>query len=353
MNLLTNEFLGIKVQDPMAVAGIDSSARMQLEELEKTMKLKETLKPLVIYHANCADGFSAAWVFWKVQDIIEQSFDFFPGVYNNPPPDVSDRDVFLVDFSYKRKVIKDMIELGGARSITVIDHHVSAMQDLRDLDSYFEEEAKIAQMELNGTSLEEWENPLTLIFDMNRSGATMAWDYWKNYFEKAGMQRPLLLGHIEDRDLWRFKLPMTREIQAAVFSYEYSFENWDKLMSMDSVELLKLGVAGEAIERKHHKDIKELVTVCKRQMEIAGYIVPVASLPYIFSSDAAHLMAKEWINGELFAACYWDTSTHRVFSLRSTTNGMDVSVIATKFGGGGHKNAAGFSVPRDHPLAML
>lgn len=55
--------------------------------------------------------------------------------------------------------------------------------------------------------------------------------------------------------------------------------------------------------------------------------------------------------GELFAACYWDTPTGRVFSLRSTDEGMDVSVIASQYGGGGHRNAAGFRVAFDHELA--
>jgi nanoRNase/pAp phosphatase (c-di-AMP/oligoRNAs hydrolase) len=170
----------------------------------------------------------------------------------------------------------------------------------------------------------------------------LAWKYLN-----ANEEPPLLLNHIQDRDLWRFKLPNTREIQANLFSYEYDFELWNKLMYADQAELLKMTVAGAAIERKHHKDIAELVKVCKRRMMIAGMDVPVASLPYTLSSDAGHLMAE----GELFAACYWDTPATRIFSLRSTDSGLDVGAIATIYGGGGHVRAAGFSVPRNHPLA--
>jgi oligoribonuclease NrnB/cAMP/cGMP phosphodiesterase (DHH superfamily) len=179
--------------------------------------------------------------------------------------------------------------------------------------------------------------------DLDRSGSTLAWDYLF-----PGEDRPLLLGHVEDRDLWRFKLPGTREIQAFVFSHEYTFEMWDTLMSADQVELLKMTAAGAAIERKHHKDIAELVGVCKRRMVIAGHDVPVASLPYTMGSDAGHLMAK----GEKFSACYWDTADGRVFGLRSEEGGFDVSEIAKQYGGGGHVRAAGFKVPRDHQLAQ-
>ena len=184
----------------------------------------------------------------------------------------------------------------------------------------------------------------------------LAWDYWHNkelFKQEDSRYRkpPLLLEHIQDRDLWKFKLANTREIQANLFSYDYDFELWDKLMHADQVELLKMTVAGAAIERKHHKDIAELVKVTKYYRSIGPYVVPVASLPYVFSSDAGSLMAKEYESGRYFAACYWDTPDGRTFSLRSTEHGLDVSLIAAHYSGGGHKNAAGFSVPRNHPLA--
>ena len=107
---------------------------------------------------------------------------------------------------------------------------------------------------------------------------------------------------------------------------------------------------GLIIERKHFKDIKELVKITKRYVTINEIRVPVASLPYTMSSDAGHMMAE----GEPFAMCYWDTATHRIFSLRSTKDvGMDVSVVASSYGGGGHKHASGFSVTREHPLASI
>lgn len=290
--------------------------------MSEHQNINET-RPLVIYHGNCADGFSAAWCFWRK---YRDGADYVGGVYQQEPPDVTGRDVFLVDFSYKRAVVERMLQ--QASSVTLIDHHKTAIEDLQPLfmqDSWTGEPKQLAHFT-----------------DLNKSGATLAWDYLF-----PGEDRPLLLGHIEDRDLWRFKLPGTREIQANVFSFEYTFENWDRLMSADQVELLQMTAAGAAIERKHHKDIAELVSVCKRRMVIGGHEVPVASLPYTLVSDAAHLMAK----GEPFAACYWDTAEGRVFGLRATDDGMDVSEIAKQYGGGGHAKAAGFKVHREHVLA--
>lgn len=279
------------------------------------------MKPLVIYHANCADGFSAAWCFHnKAKDF----YDFHPGVYQNSPPTITDKDVYLVDFSYKRAVVSKMLEL--AKSVTILDHHKTAIEDLTGLDKIYDN--------------------FHPHFDISKSGASIAWN-----FLNPNTPAPLLINYIEDRDLWKFTLPNTRDISAAVFSYTYTFENWDMLMELEAAGLLELSLAGKAIERKHHKDVAELVKVCMRPMEIGGHVVPVASLPYTYSSDAGHLMAKHYKEGTVFAACYWDTVEGRTFSLRSCERGLDVSDIAKRYGGGGHKNAAGFTVDTDHVLS--
>ncbi len=286
--------------------------------------LKEIAKDhpvTVIYHGLCCDGYSAAWCF---HDFFKGKINitFHEGVYKRPPPDVTGQVVFIVDFSYKRPIMEELCE--QAHYLIWIDHHKSAMEEMEG----FEHEAFVSYT------------------DLNRSGATLAWDF---LHDGRRDNMPLLLNHIEDRDLWRFKLEGTREIQANVFSYGYDFERWDRLMSANQTDLLKMTVAGAGIERKHQKDVNELVGFCKRYMSIGGYPVPVASLPYTMVSDAAQLMAE----GEAFAACYWDTPTGRTFGLRSTEGvGMDVSLIALSYGGGGHKHSSGFSVPRDHELAM-
>ena len=284
--------------------------------------------PLVIYHHNCADGFAAAWCFHhhhKLQVVHRAAPEFYAGKYGAPPPDVTDRDVYLVDFSFKRPAIEHM--LSTAHSVTLIDHHKTAIDELHDL--------AFPMPHSHGRKL-RW------FCDLNRSGATLAWDYLF-----PGEPRPLLLGHIEDRDLWRFKLANTREIGAAVFSLPYSMDTWDKLMSGDAHDLVALTAQGAAIQRKHNKDVAELVATCRRRMVIADTEVWAASMPHIFASDAGELMCQ----GEPFAAVYWDTAEHRQFSLRSSDGGADVSAIAASLGGGGHQHAAGFRVTRDHQLA--
>ncbi len=305
-------------------------------------------RPLCIYHGLCADGFGAAWV---VRKFFNGEVDVHAGVYQDPPPDVNNRPVILVDFSYRRDV---MLELAKrAWGVLVLDHHKSAAEDLKADENHIIDFGAYSGRKdwrrfLECSQMDHWENApyarVHTIFDMKRSGAGLAWDF---FFPDD--YRPSLIDRIEDRDLWRFAIPDTRAVQAAIFSYPYDFDVWDALASAD---MAKLRTEGEAIERKHHKDIAELVAAFRREMVIGGHWVPVANLPYTLTSDAGSLMCKPYASSQLqgeivtppFAACYWDTPGGRVFSLRSIEGGMDVSEIAKQYGGGGHRNAAGFRV---------
>ena len=269
-------------------------------------------KPLCIYHADCVDGFGAAFAVWLH---YKGEVDFYPGVHEEPPPNVINREVFIVDFSYKRKVLFDMARI--AKSITLIDHHISAYKDLI-VDYKFEVPER-----------------LFLLFNMNKSGAVLAWEYFHH------TPAPNLFKHIQDRDLWKFELEDTKEVIAALFSYEYDFDLWKELVFNTPIRELKK--EGSALHRKLLKDVKKLIKSSAHRFIILSYDVPVLNTPYFMSSEAGHIMGK----GEPFAACYWITGKNVHFSLRSAENGVDVSKIAKHYGGGGHTHAAGFSVTRD------
>jgi oligoribonuclease NrnB/cAMP/cGMP phosphodiesterase (DHH superfamily) len=264
------------------------------------------MKKFCIYHGNCSDGFGAAWVVRKA--LGKDNVLFHPGVYQTDPPEVRGQEIVMVDFSYKRPVLLRMAE--RAKSILIIDHHKTAAEDLVDLP-----------------------NNVKTVFDMDHSGAILT---WQHYFGKQ--PPPQLLQHIEDRDLWRFKLDKTREIQAALFSHPYDFALWDVLF-MQPGGVALLAKDGEAIERKHFKDIQELIAGFAHKLTIQGYTVPALNAPYFYSSDAGHILAKD----QPFAVCYWYGEDGVTFSLRSTGD-VDVSEIATRYGGGGHPKAAGFKL---------
>lgn len=282
-------------------------------------------KPLVIYHGNCADGFGAAWCFWRH---FKDDAEYVKGIYQSAMPDVVDRDVYLVDFSYKHDQVELMLE--HAKSVTLIDHHKSALDDLWSLAP--------KGLNMDFCSLEH-------------SGAYLAWQFMQTL--RSGKERiPHMISYIEDRDLWNFKLQGSRDISMYLFAQEYDFKVWDKIMKATKRTLQEYIKLGAILQQKHMKDTREIIRVAKRPMLIDGHMVPSLNVPYTMASDAGNIMSES----APFAVTYYDNEHHRCFSLRSSkTNpeAMDVSVIASKFGGGGHPNASGFKVARDHELAKF
>lgn len=278
---------------------------------------------ICIYHDPCADGMTAAWAVWKRWPDIE----FAGGAYGKPLPDVTGKHVLMVDFSAKREVIEQLASV--AASITILDHHLSAQRDLEDLIA-------------NGTIQGE--------FDMHRSGAKMAWDFVWGSEERNPVCPgvPYLVQYVQDRDLWTWELPDSKVISAYIQLTGLDFKAWDRLANeLEDCDGYDNAVRiGQALVQKMDGELGAGIRATKRRMTIGGYEVPVANLPHFLASEAGNILCK----GEPFAATYFDTADgHRSFSLRSDKDdpsAIDVSAVASSFGGGGHKNASGFRAPQ-------
>lgn len=272
-------------------------------------------KILVIYHGNCADGFTSAWIARKrFSQMDDVTVDYHAGVYGDPPPDAGQyHQVYILDFSYKHPVLVEWAQKFNAVPICIIDHHKTAQEDLVDLPANVETH-----------------------FNMQESGASLTWDF---FFPHE--PRPDIVELVKDRDLWKFNDPRTRPFAAGLFAQKYEFDNWDKAAE----HIDGFVEAGKAIELKHFKDIEELMPKTCTMLHIDGYDVRGYNLPYTMSSDVGNIAAK---TEEPFGCCYWIDGADVVFSLRSNdTKEVDVSEIAKKYGGGGHRNAAGFKVSLD------
>ena len=266
-------------------------------------------RPLVIYHANCLDGFGAASVIFRhFRKGDDAPCDFFAASYGRNPPDASGRDLYIVDFSYSRQEMAALCR--ESKSVTVIDHHLTAVHELAGLDK-------------------EQDN-LSLVLDMEKSGAVLAWEY----FNPEPV--PSLLLHIQDRDLWRFELADTNDLYAALSARPYDFRDWAELIARRDLppELLAEGRSINRYRRKMidlHRDKAVMAT-------IAGYNVPMVNCYEDIASD----LLAELAVGHPFAAGYQDQGRLRKWSLRSAPDGADVAAVAELFGGGGHPHAAGF-----------
>lgn len=253
---------------------------------------------LVLYHANCPDGFAAAWAVWKKFP----SALFVPVDHGQPlPVDPSGRNVLIVDFSYPKPVLERIAKV--ASDIQVLDHHVTAKEALDGL-SYVK-------------------------FDLNKSGAVLAWE-WAH-----STPVPWLLEYVQDKDLFTWRLPRSREITAALSSYPHDFTVWDTL-SRDVLEQ-----EGRAILRHEHNLVEQILKGMA-WVKFEGEIVPCVQSAILTSQIGEHLTEKC-----AFCLIWHDRQGRRYFSLRSREGGADVAKIAVKYGGGGHTHAAGFSISLD------
>jgi oligoribonuclease NrnB/cAMP/cGMP phosphodiesterase (DHH superfamily) len=178
---------------------------------------------------------------------------------------------------------------------------------------------------------------------IEKSGATLAWDYWSRLFQEAGFSKPPMLDYIQDYDLWTFKLPSSREVNAVAQSRERTFENWDELMSTSLADIPRLHLLGEAIRNAKLQDIRNAIETSLMWQTIGGYVVPTLNAPPAWASEAGHMLLELHAN-VAFVATYYDKRGARVYSLRSTNEREDVSQIAKEKGGGGHRNAAGLTM---------
>lgn len=265
------------------------------------------MKTYVLYHGNCYDGFAAAWVAWKY---YSKDCEFFPVLYGNPLPEIEDgARVFILDFSYHRE---QLISLASRCTVTVLDHHKSAEADLKGL--HF------------------------CRFDMNKSGAMLAWEYFCLPDLTTGP--PRLIEYIQDRDLWKFELPESMEVSIALRACPFDFDIWDGLMQESNFKhLVRDGIAMKKLQDQF------VEIMCKQAVfaNVGGHSVPCVNATIAFSECGDYLCKK--FKDAPFSAYYLDRSDgNRQWGLRSRGD-FDVSEIAKLYGGGGHKAAAGFVQP--------
>ena len=261
------------------------------------------MKRYVLHHCPCMDGNGAKFAAWaKYKDEAT-----YIGVdYKQPLPKIEDgSEVYILDFSYPKEVLRELNDRSS--KLVVLDHHASAERQLGD-EPY-------------------------AIFDMTQSGAVLAWKYFH-----PGVQVPRLLKHIQDRDLWQWKMEGTREIYNYLCLCE-DVTKWESIM--DAPDYMRL--EGSAISKYQDREIKFATSEKK-----------VRYCPF-FEYKRIALINTTTLHSEIGSAMYadpsidfcltWNVEPSGVVSLSFRSDGrVDVSKIAERLGGGGHPKAAGAKV---------
>jgi oligoribonuclease NrnB/cAMP/cGMP phosphodiesterase (DHH superfamily) len=254
---------------------------------------------IIIYHSDF-DGVVGGWLFHKLYSDAE----YCMVNYGSAIPDVKGKDTIIIDFSYDRETILKMKE--ESNSLVLLDHHKSAMERLGDLEYCY--------------------------FDLNKSGCKIAWEYlhW-------GEEAPWLVNYVEDSDLWRWELYKSAELNAVISSYPLTF---DSLYYLERQSWDLLVFEGMAILRYKNTIIDQIIEKSKEDI-IGGVKVLTCNTPILQSAVAGKLAT----NKPFGCAWFENEDGDRVYSLRSTNDGIDVSEIAQKYkSGGGHVRASGFRI---------
>jgi oligoribonuclease NrnB/cAMP/cGMP phosphodiesterase (DHH superfamily) len=263
---------------------------------------------MVIYHAACLDGFAAAYIAWlKFGDEVE----YIPAHYGNEPPDVTGKEVYILDFSYPRETLIRMSE--KANSLLVLDHHKTAQADLSGL-------------------------PFA-VFDMEKSGCGLAFEYFY-----PGTQIPYFVARIQDRDLWRFNYEDTKDFCAGLRTVAMSFQAWEYVLT-NSFEVDEVLTVGSCLNKQFDDEVADLVKKA-HPLFIAGGVTRAVktglavNAPAKYASELGNKLAeKSGVCGLVYS---FDGSRNEwQYSFRSIDSGIDVSAVAKRHGGGGHRNAAG------------
>ncbi len=297
---------------------------------------------LVIYHNPCSDGLAGAWA-------VHNRFP--KALYRGTTPDFKDarilssdnvagRVVYFVDIMPKRDALLQVCAL--AKHVVVLDHH------------------KTNHEIVNGLSLTGMPDNLTIVFDMARSGCQIAWQYVNPPNEPV----PWFLNYIADRDLWTWKMANSKNVNSALFNLGY-LSNFPALTNLhqctpnaqsvrDLIETTLLPYA-VTIEEYENKVLSNATTGAKQVTFHMpdGRQLPTwlaTTLPALRSELGNRLMERPFADGTMpkisvtwqydYAADEWWVS------LRSSdsANDIDCSKIAQALGGGGHPNAAGFTI---------
>ncbi len=274
----------------------------------------------LITHSNCMDGTYSAVILNQYCEMSGKHITIAFKQYDNVNEEellekYKNKTLILCDFSYSKDILLKLEEV--TNDLIVLDHHETAMENLEGLDF--------------------------CLFDMNKCGAMLMWEYC--YPDK---ECPDIINYIQDRDLWNWNLPDSREFSAGLQLFKQS----DLTHGNPPEDLLNDEFLNDCIDEgksilAYQKSIID--KKCANKTNFKFFKINNINIPCINSTTLISEIGNELANGLPFSAQYFITETEIVFSLRSIGDEeiSNVATIAKKYGGGGHKNAAGFSLTFD------
>lgn len=276
---------------------------------------------------------------------------FIPVQYNQGLPDeelLEGKTVYVLDFSFSKEDTAKLTEL--ASSVIMLDHHQSAIDNLFTGEKFLEK-SLVEKDESAGVYLLHTRT-VSLMVDKTESGASLAFDAFGKVIENEEIKERLkyLCDHAKDRDLWNFTLPSTLAIYEYCSTMKFDLKLGYELLVQSSPVELNAQVEKARVRVDMRNELAKQYASKATTIEFMGYEIPAVNVPSDFSSIVGDILSKD----APYALMYVIDKDIVYCSLRSNkTDGVDVKDIASKFGGGGHFHASGFSIPTNKLDEML
>ncbi len=270
----------------------------------------------ICFHHNDEDGrASAAIIRYAVGrdvSLIEVNYDGMTVPWDKVS---AASRIIVVDFSFP---IQDMQRMAAGREFIWIDHHKSAMAALADISK-------------------DWPG----VRDLSEAACVLAWKY---FFPGRPVPRAITL--IGDRDIWRWAESDTGAFSEGLYVRDTRAENddlWLPLLEEDPALMQSILVEGQRLREIRLAEIESRVEQQGFEVEFEGHRTLV-----INTSSNGDLGQRGRDLGYEIVYCYEDRMQNDILTTNVTlfSRQADVSIIAQRYGGGGHARAAGFSFPR-------
>lgn len=289
---------------------------------------------LVIYHGQCFDGTTAAWLLWNY--FGSGDTDYCPCIYGpkNPFPETKAKEIYIVDYSFARPTMEQALKDG--KDMILIDHHKTAIEELSDMPGI----RKLLNVDKSGASLTLQYMLENLDFTRRKAPSS---DVLSNLKRFAYL--------VEDRDLFRFADPRSKAFTARQSVADMTFDGWSDLFADFSTSEDQFVKEGSLILAAHNTNIAKFIENNLITLKLFGHTIPMLNVPKEYGSDACHELLRRMPESP-FAMYYYDDAlsyTKGSYIGIRARNGSPVSVdpLARRFEGGGHAKAAAFRTTLD------
>ena len=300
---------------------------------------------IVFYHGNCLDGTASAWV---AMHYLPKDTIYLPAFYQagleediKMVQQCQDRKVWFLDWCPEIEQL-DKCEM-VAEHVTIIDHHESA---IKKLDNHAYTAYNPPKLTLFLAHENEWSGAMGTAIWFHSHNVAGTFDMsWKPEIHNLSLH--WLVRAVDDRDRWQFKLPGTRQINEGLGTLTLDPSLWFAIV-MDHKMEHHLFEIGEALLLKMYGQVNQIIDACAFYTEGMA----ICNCPYHLASEVGNQLAAK---NRLAILYFIDKTGAYSVSLRSNDKvegWVNCAELATKLGGGGHANAAGFKTNEDFKFTL-